>query len=198
VLHVLMDNDHRIEWVDRLYTNHVLSRESEWDYVLYQAFDLPATFASRDYVYHGQVSQTEAGVVTLSMQSIEHADAPETVGVRAKLINSRYVLTPIDGGGTRVEVEIVTDPKGWMPIWLVNLVQKSWPVETLNGIRAQFPKDHMGDYPLPMYPGQAEAEAEAEAEAKAEAEAAAAEEAAAEEAAAEEGAEGDEGDEAAE
>jgi len=188
VLWVLMDNDHRIEWVDRLYTNHVIERSGPYDYVLYQAFELPAIFSDRDYVYHGKMTKADDGVVTLTMQSIEHPEAPETVGVRAELINSRYILTPMGDNQTRIEVEIITDPKGMMPNWLTNLVQKSWPVETLNGIRGQFVKDHMGDFEPP--PSAKEA-AEAEAAAKAAEEAAAAE---TEEAAeGEEGAEGEAG-----
>jgi hypothetical protein len=152
VLHVLLDNEHRVEWVDRLYTNSIVERSTTYDYVLYQAFDLPAMFASRDYVYHGVVTEDPtSGVVTLSMQSVEHPDAPETVGVRAELLNSRYVLTPLDGGSkTRVEVEIITDPKGMMPTWLVNLIQKSWPVDTLNALRGELSKPYAGNHPLPL------------------------------------------------
>ena len=176
VLHVLLDNEHRVEWVGRLYFNEVLESESPYDYVLYQAFELPAMFANRDYVYHGTVTEDDAGVLTLQMNSIEHDKAPETVGVRANLINSRYLLTPLEDGKTRIEVEILTDPKGWMPAWLVNIIQKSWPVDTLNGIRSQFDKDYAA---VMLTPRQAAAEAAAaEAAAKAEAEAAAAEEAA--------------------
>ena len=177
VLWVLLDNDHRTEWVGRLVNNHVVVQTNEFDYVIYQEFDLPALFASRDYVYRGQATRDEAtGVVTLAMQSVEHAEAPATVGIRAELINSRYLLTPIDGGAkTKVEVEILTDPGGWMPVWLVNMIQADWPEETLNGIRGQFAKAHMGTR---LSPGEAAAIAAAEAEALAAEEAAAAEAAA--------------------
>ncbi|MCO4746910.1 MAG: hypothetical protein KC912_19085 [Proteobacteria bacterium] len=152
VLHVLLDNEHRVEWVDRLYTNSIVERKTTFDYVLYQAFDLPAMFASRDYVYHGVVTEDPtSGVVTLTMQSVEHPDAPETVGVRAELLNSRYLLTPVeDGNKTRVEVEIITDPKGMMPSWLVNVIQKSWPVDTLNALRGELSKPYAGVHPLPL------------------------------------------------
>jgi hypothetical protein len=150
VLGVLMDNDHRTQWVDRLATNYILERTNEWDYVLYQAFELPALFSDRDYVYRGQVTREPVtGVVTLAMQSIDHPKAPETVGVRAELINSRYVLTPVGEGKTRCEVEIITDPMGWMPAWLVNIIQKDWPVTTLNGLRGQLHKPFTEVYPLP-------------------------------------------------
>jgi hypothetical protein len=150
VLGVLLDNDHRVEWVDRLVNNYILESKNEFDYVLYQAFELPAIFSDRDYVYHGLATRDETtGTVTLHMQSMEHPKAPETVGVRAELINSRYILTPLENGDTRVEVEILTDPKGMMPAWFVNLITKSWPVETLNGIRGQFDKDHVKPHALP-------------------------------------------------
>ena len=163
VLGVLLDNDHRTEWVDRLVDNYILESTNEFDYVLYQAFELPAIFSDRDYVYHGVATLDDAtGAVTLHMQSVEHSKAPESVGVRADLINSRYILTPLENGDTRVEVEILTDPKGLMPAWFVNLITKSWPVATLNGIRGQFDKGHVKPHKLPGEDDQAGPE-EAEA-----------------------------------
>jgi len=151
IMHVLLDNDHRIEWVDRLYQAVELEKNGPFDYVLYQAFDLPLTFADRDYVYRGQAKRVSDTVVELHLVSVDHADKPaeDTVGVRAELVNSLYRLTDLEDGKTRVEVEIQTDPKGWMPIWLVNLVQKDWPLETLNGMRGELSKDYCGDSPLP-------------------------------------------------
>ena len=157
IMYVLLDNDHRIDWVDRLYINQVLSTNGPHEYVLYQAFDLPALFASRDYVYRGIASRESENVITLDLKSVEHADAPETVGIRAELVNTLYRLTMLEDGRTRVEVEVQTDPKGWMPAWLVNLVQRTWPMETLNGLRGQLDKPFTGDYPLP---GDEEAPAE--------------------------------------
>ncbi len=150
VLYVLMDNEHRVDWVDRLYHAEEIERVDAHDYVLYQAFELPAVMSNRDYVYHGKATiEPDTGVVTLRMQSIEHPDAPETIGVRADLIDSRYVLTPMANGNTEIAVEIVTDPKGWLPAWLTNSIQEDWPVATLNAIRTQLDQPYTGMYPLP-------------------------------------------------
>jgi hypothetical protein len=150
IVAVLANNDRRIEWVDRLYISTVLERTSDFDYIVYQAFGLPAILSNRDYVYHGRATRNaETGVVTLEMSSVEHRDAPETVGVRAHLINSRYRLEPLDAGHTRVTVEIHTDPKGWIPTWLVNLIQKSWPLKTLSSMRAQAAKPDVKPHALP-------------------------------------------------
>lgn len=153
VLYVLLDNEHRTEWVGRLYTNHIVEQTTPFDYVLYQAFELPAIFANRDYVYHGVATRdADSGVVKLKMSSVEHPDAPETVGVRATLVNSQYVLTPVSDDKTRVEVEIMTDPQGRMPAWLVNMIQRSWPLDTLNGVRRQLDKPYTLAHALPGEP----------------------------------------------
>lgn len=168
VLGVLLDNEHRVEWVDRLALNYIIEQNNPYDYVLYQNFELPALFADRDYVYHGRVVESEGtGVLTLTMQSVEHDRAPETTGVRAQLINSRYVITPVDASHTKVEVEIITDPMGMMPSWLVNIIQKDWPYETLTALEGEFAKPYHKPYPLPSEARKAEEEAAAKAAAEA-------------------------------
>jgi hypothetical protein len=163
VFYVLMDNEHRVEWVDRLYVATEIDRVDAHNYVLYQAFELPAVMSNRDYVYRGIATiEPDTGVVTLHMQSIEHPNAPETVGVRANLVDSSYVLTPLENGKTQMAVEIITDPKGWLPAWLTNSIQEDWPVNTLNAIRGQLDKEYTGAYPLP--PGAVEGGDAAEGE----------------------------------
>ncbi|MFT4627984.1 MAG: hypothetical protein ACI8PZ_006678 [Myxococcota bacterium] len=156
VMHVLLDNDHRTDWVDMLYEATELEKNGPFDYILYQAFDLPLTFADRDYVYRGEAIRISDTVVELHIASVEHDSKPaeETVGVRAELVNTLYRLTDEADGKTRVEVEVQTDPKGWMPIWLVNLVQKDWPRETLVGLRNELSKPYTDHYPLPDADGQ--------------------------------------------
>ncbi len=149
VLWVLADNDHRTEWVDLCTESRVLERTSDTECVIYQRYSLPWYLSDRDYVYRARATRDLDGTVRLLLASCEHPDAPETVGVRARLIESSYVLTPLGERRTRVEVEIHTDPMGMVPDALVNLVQRSWPVKTLQGIRRQVRQPYVGAHPLP-------------------------------------------------
>jgi hypothetical protein len=151
VLYVIGENEHRGEWVDRLYISEVLEQVSQSEFVLYAAYKLPL-FSNRDYVYRGKAFSRPDGSVVVNIKSEEHPKAPKTVGVRAWLNRCVYLLTPIDGGKkTQIDVEVHTDPKGSMPTWIVNLVQKSWPLKTLSGIRKQVTKLHGGVF---LYPSQ--------------------------------------------
>jgi hypothetical protein len=150
LLWVLFDNEHRTEWVDRLVESKILTRKNSHEYIVYQRFHLSSLMSDRDYVYHGRAHQLSTdGAVRLSIQSVTHPQAPETVGIRAELIHTHYTLTPLGDGRTRVEVEVLTDPKGWLPAWLVNLIQQNWPVKTLDGLRVQVAKPFVGSLPLP-------------------------------------------------
>jgi hypothetical protein len=149
VLYVIGENEHRGEWVDRLYISDVLEQVSPSEFVLYAAYKLPI-FSNRDYVYRGKAFSRPDGSVVVNIKSEEHPKAPKTVGVRAWLNKCVYLLTPIDGGKkTQIDVEVHTDPKGSMPSGIVNLVQKSWPLKTLSGIRKQVAKSWVIEAPLP-------------------------------------------------
>lgn len=149
VLWVLGDNTHRTEWVDRLEKSVVLEKKGAYEYVVYQHFSLPFPASDRDYVYRGKATRDKSGVVTLLLESVTHPKAPATVGVRANLIKSRYLLTPKGKDSTFVVVEIHTDPKGSIPSWLVNLVQESWPRKTMSGLKEHVKKSFVGRTELP-------------------------------------------------
>lgn len=149
ILWILADNDHRTEWIDLCAESRVLEQVSQHEFVIYQRYSLPWYLTDRDYVYRAQAVRDADGTVRLNLASCEHPKAPATIGIRAQLIESSYVLTPLGANRTRVSVEIHTDPKGMVPDWLVNLVQKSWPLKTLQGIRSQLSQPYVGTYPLP-------------------------------------------------
>jgi hypothetical protein len=147
VLWVLADKANRRDWVDRLDINEELEVISPTKRVVYQSFKMPFLISNRDMVYQTALTKNRKnGTYFLKMQSIDHKKSPATIGVRAKLINSQYKLVPKGKGQTEVTVEILSDPQGMLPTWLVNLVQKSWPVKTLRGLRNQVKKDFVKEF----------------------------------------------------
>ena len=70
------------------------------DLKYFQIFDLPWPISDRDYVYRAHSMQDGDGKVLVPLKSTEHSKSPETVGVRAHLHLSKYVLTPISANET--------------------------------------------------------------------------------------------------
>jgi len=150
VLGILMDNIYRTEWVDRLEKSEILERVSPEEYIVYQIFKLPWPLSKRDFVYRGKLTvDKEDNSVLVVMSSVDHPEAPETVGVRAELISSRYRIRRLGKFMTGFEVEIHSDPRGLIPSFVVNLVQKSWPYKTLMSVKRQVEKPYVKAHPLP-------------------------------------------------
>ena len=91
VLGVLMDNEHRKEWVDRLKTSQILERKSSDEYIMYQVYGLPWPLSDRDFVYQGKLVR-KGQTVYLKLKSVDHPKGPPTVGVRADMKASQYEI----------------------------------------------------------------------------------------------------------
>lgn len=146
---VMSDNQHRTEWVDRLEKSVTLEQEDPYSSIVYQVFGTPPLVRKRDFVYRARARSRPDGSALLEMASVEHDKAPPTVGVRGEIRESSYLFVPQGPSATLVDVMILTDPKGALPTWVVNLVQKSWPMNTLTGLRKQVKKSFVGTKPLP-------------------------------------------------
>ena len=151
ILSVIVDNKHKKEWVKSLTKTVILQKVSPFEQVVYQAFKMPMVVSDRDIVIRGKVTRNKkTGWMYVKTSSETHPKAPPTVGVRANIVRSNFTLIPIKGGKkTRVILETLGDPKGWIPNWLTNSLQKDWPIESLDSLRKQVKKNYYKLFPLP-------------------------------------------------
>src|SRR5206468_13112438 len=118
-------------------------------WVEYDHFNTPFIIKDRDFVIHCKMSVDPAkqGIV-VAMKSVVDPSIPPTRYVRGELIDSEYVMKPIEGGKkTWFEGEIQVDPKGSVPKWLVNWTQSSWPIDTIEALRKQAKKPDIKEDP---------------------------------------------------
>jgi hypothetical protein len=151
ILWVLMDNDHKGDWVDKFKSTKTIDTPSELSNIQYAAFSMPFPVANRDFVYRYDFSVDESiNAVIVDVKSVEHPKAPakDTIGVRGVLLHGRYVLIPKGPNQTFVKAEYLTDPKGVLPTWVVNIVQKNWPYKTLAGLRKQVKKSFVQEWDI--------------------------------------------------
>ncbi len=142
VAQVIMEDsvETKKKWVDMIMDFKVISK-TQSESVAYSAYNLPWPVDDRDYIIHSKlVIDNEANQVTVAMRSTTSDKAPPTIGVRAELTHSSFTLVPKPGRKTEVTVEIQTDPKGSLPKWVVNLIQRGWPSNTLKRLEIQAQK----------------------------------------------------------
>ncbi len=137
VASVIHDSSRIKEWMSDLADSRVLERKSVLEKVEYNHTKTPWPLADRDFVYSVKVVINKAeGTVDILVENTTHPAAPPVSGIiRGTLHSSRYFLKSIDNGTrTHIEVEILADPNGSIPKWVVNLFQSAWPSNTVAGI----------------------------------------------------------------
>jgi len=134
---VLLTDEIGQEWVDLMVFSKALRDEGDGLRLIHQNYDLPWPLKDRDYLMRQQATyDAETGIFTLTFESVEDSLLPaRDCCVRAQAYRTYWRLQALDDGGTFVEVEVLTDPAGALPAWLVNAIQKDWPRATLTGLK---------------------------------------------------------------
>lgn len=142
----LVDNlPQRPQWVPYLEHSKIIENISATQHVEYSLFAAPWPASKRDFVYRVQRSQQQIdGYIELDyqMQSVEHTAIPLQSGlIRGEIFSSVYRLAAIDAGQTRVELIYHADPRGWLPNWIVNIIQRAFPYKMMQNLKQQLEVD---------------------------------------------------------
>ena len=142
IAYVLDDTEGKIEWISRLEEeNRLEGNPSSYRSIVYQHYNLSWPVSDRDYVIESKwtvIKDMKLPTAILSIKSIIRDDVPEIEGrVRGQLDRLVYKLEKLKSNQTRVTVEIMVNPKGLLPNFMINLIQKEWPITTLRQLNAQ-------------------------------------------------------------
>lgn len=136
IVDVLDNHAEHPQWVPYLEEARVLQSFSATEQLIYNRFDAPWPATDRDYVYRVHSRQGGDGVISYTMKSEASELMPEQPGiVRAELLAGIYTLTPVSETQTKVEFAFRADPRGSLPRWLVNIIQRGFPFKSLRGLR---------------------------------------------------------------
>jgi len=134
ILKVFLDSSTRKNWVAMFGGSEDLENPTPLDRTYWIRFNTPIPTSDRDYILRAVGEPNEAKRIFLTkIESVVHPKKGEQdCCVRGQAFGTFYRFTAIPGTKTtKVEVEVHTDPKGWIPGWVTNLVQKKWPKNTL-------------------------------------------------------------------
>jgi len=137
------------EWVDLQVESRELHRDSDESAIIYNKYDLSWPVSDRDYVMRQTSTyDAEKKVVTVTYESVEDSRFPEDdCCVRAVAVRTYWRFTQVSDVKTHVEVEVYTDPKGSLPAWLVNMIQRGWPYNSITGLAARASKGDVTKHP---------------------------------------------------
>ncbi len=140
---ILDDAPRRPEWVPYLRQSRVLRDFGNGQRLEYSHFEAPWPATDRDFVYRIQSRAQTPRQRMFSMQSETSPLMPEQADkIRAELIESVYTLSALGPARTRVELVFHADLRGWLPVWINNIVQRHLPYRMLKNLRARAEAEH--------------------------------------------------------
>lgn len=149
VLAVLNDSVHRLEWMKEAVANTRIEQLDPYTELFYSRTGAPWPVADRDVVLRARTTMDPpARIVRIEITSQDHPAWPPQKGVvRMPFLRGHWYLWPEKNGAwTRAEYQIHADPGGMLPDWIINMVSKKIPHDTIAGMQQQVKRRSYPDF----------------------------------------------------
>ena len=150
VVTVLNDQTRRTEWVPRLISNKVIKKINQNKRIDYSHYSSPWPFKDRTFVTEVEyVRVPEMNAFKTLVRSVEVPHIPlHKNRIRAHMYSGTFLVVPQDNNTkTFMEVILLTDFKGNIPNWVINMIQKQWPYKMFQGLTKQLNKQDVEAIP---------------------------------------------------
>ncbi len=134
---VLSDVEKADQWINGMVEADIVEVLGTTARIDYNRQHLPWPLSDRDFVFK-VTTRVSAGPreIIFDLKSVEHDSKPARPNiVRGRLLQSYIKLKALEKNKTALEIMMLADPKGSLPAWLVNFVNRHWAPDTINRLR---------------------------------------------------------------
>jgi hypothetical protein len=138
VLQVLRDVEGTTRWAPNLVEKKTIVNNSDLKAITYNNNDLPWPAADRDMILVNELRLDKKNkVLVVDTHSVTHPDYPEFKNaVRAEMPYGTLEFQRRENKAW-VRMTILVDPRGSIPVWLVNMLQKRIPLQFLKALEKE-------------------------------------------------------------
>jgi hypothetical protein len=138
VLQVLRDVEGTVKWAPNMVEKKTIINNSDLKAITYNNNDLPWPAADRDMILVNELRlDKENKVLVVDTHSVTHEAYPAFKNiVRAQMPYGTLEFKRVEDKSW-VRMTILVDPKGSIPIWLVNMLQKRLPLQFLKALEKE-------------------------------------------------------------
>jgi START domain len=136
IIALLLDRKSYPQWVYKCAKSGVIKEVNDVESICYQNVVAPWPLDNRDIVLNVKVKQDPVTkVVYLYSNSQPDYIGPVDNHVRVIEFKASWKLTPLKGGIVNCEYQLLFNPGGNVPVWLVNVAAIDGPYETTNNMK---------------------------------------------------------------
>lgn len=135
---LLRDVPNYTNWIYKCEKVEPLGRSTNAEGRYWAELDFPWPLQNRDMICHSRIDQDpETKVVTIKVEGQPAYVEKKDGIVRIEVLALTWTLTPLAGGQVHIEYQLLSDPGGVLPGWLINLAIDQGPTQTIRGLREQ-------------------------------------------------------------
>lgn len=151
IVALLTDFESYPDWVYRCGTSRTVKRINDAEMIHYQEVTAPWPVDSRDFIVDMKVVQNPVTkVITISSTCLPDYIPRIDDHVRITNFKASWTLMPKKDGNVELVYQLLVDPGGNVPAWLVNLAVVEGPFETTMHLRDRVKKDKYQKAILPF------------------------------------------------
>ena len=139
LLNILKDHKNKNQWAPKLETVKMHEQNGQNQFIFSEYYKTPWPASDREFLLSGTIERPTENSIILKAHSIDQekvfAQFKSESHVQADVQYINVVLQKITANQTSIKFEFHGDMKGWMPLWLMNLIQKKWPLRFIQGLR---------------------------------------------------------------
>jgi hypothetical protein len=151
IVSLLYDWETYPQWVYRCGKSSTLKQISETEVIHCQTVVAPWPADSRDFIVNVKLTQDPVTKVVSIVSTCKHDYMPEVEDfVRIKEFKASWTLVPKSDGDVEVTYQLLVNPGGYVPAWLINLAVVDGPYETAVNIKTWVMKKKYQDAVLPF------------------------------------------------
>jgi hypothetical protein len=137
VLNVLLDHQRKSEWSPKLDYVKMHDQLSRNLFIFSEYYRTPWPATDREFLLKGKISIINNDHIKLLAKSINDKNYSDDRYIQTDVKYLNLHIKKVSKIKTEVTFTFHGDMKGWMPVWLMNLIQKKWPLRFIQGLRKQ-------------------------------------------------------------
>lgn len=138
---LLRDVPNYTQWIYKCQNAESLGKSTNKEGAYYAELDFPWPLQNRDMVVQSRLNQDKkTKVVTIHVIGQPSRLKPKEGIVRIEVLDILWVLTPLPGGKVNIDYQLLSDPGGMLPAWLINMAIDQGPTQTIKGLLSEVDK----------------------------------------------------------
>lgn len=132
IIALIYDWESYPQWVYKCGKSSTLKKISETELLHYQTLIAPWPATDRDFIVNIKIQQdVKTKIVLIKSYAIPDYIPPVFDNIRIKEFTASWTLTPEKDGSIELVYQLLVNPGGYVPAWIVNMAMIDGPLETM-------------------------------------------------------------------